>query len=181
MVLATAVLLRLLLLERDRVRRCRPVLAGLATCAPLLTLLYLPARTGRASFPDGLEDSDATIPQWISGTVPAPDAQALSIGVQDVLHHVAELGVFGLSQLSVAGLALLPLGLWSLRRDGVVLWCGVVPTLIVSGIAATTYGNYGCWHLPLLWSAPSSPVRARPVCRLPSPGGWPRSERLRRS
>ena len=110
----------------------------------------LPARADRTDFPDALEDSGGTILQWVTGTVPTPDAEVLSMSALEVLRNIAEVGVLGLSQLSVASLVLVPLGLWSLRGEGTLLWCGVAPAVVVSGISTTTYGNYGYWHLPLL-------------------------------
>lgn len=149
-VFAVAVLLRLVLVERAHLRPSRPLLAAFATCAPLLTLLYFPARVGEASFPDALASGETPTWRLATGSIAAPDAEVLSMGAREVLRNIAEVAALGASQLSVASLLLGPLGLWALRRDGLLLSCGVAPALLISGAAATTYGNYGYWHFALL-------------------------------
>ena len=149
-VFAAAAFLHLVLRRRERLRPSHLLWAVAAAGVPMLSLVYLPLRTGRVAFPDELADGGATVLQWVTGTAPAADAETLSVTGRELARNALEVGLLGLDQLSVATLLLVPLGLWAVRRDEVLLQCAVAPAVLISAVAVTTTGNYAYWHLPLL-------------------------------
>lgn len=122
------------------------LLALAAILIPLATLLYVPLRWDAA----GPQGTDITALQWITGTAGADAAEIFGAGLNGTARRLAELGVLGVSQLSVAALVLVPFGLWSARRDRLFIWCAVAPAVLTSLLAATTIGSFGYWHLPFI-------------------------------
>jgi len=131
---------------RDRGNR----LALAAFLVPFASLLYVPVRSGFQGFPNLLRDLDATSWQWMTGTAGAQDAELLGAGLLGTLHNLAEVPLLAVAQLSVAGLVLVPMGLWFARSDRLFIWCAFAPAVVISFFSATTAGSWGYWHLPTI-------------------------------
>jgi hypothetical protein len=125
-------------------------LAALAVLlAPLAAVAYLPLRESYGGFPNLRADAHASVLDWITGSVGAPDAEPLGGNLYAIRIHAGRLALLLVASLSPA-VVLAPLGAWSLRRRRAFVWCCLAPALAVSAAVATTPGGYAYWHLPLI-------------------------------
>lgn len=120
-----------------------------AFLVPWLTALYIPARSHAAGFPNQLQAGHTT--WWHLVTGPGlPYDQPFKAGLHTVFTNAFNAVLLIPAELSLAAVLLVPLGIWSLRRDRPFIVTGLAPALAVSAIVATTNGSYAFWHLPLL-------------------------------
>jgi hypothetical protein len=117
--------------------------------APWLTALYLPARAHAGVFPNQLQAGHTSWWQLITGSG-LPYDQPFRAGLHTVGTNALNAALLIPSQLSVAAVLLVPIGVWTLRRDRVFVVCGLAPAAAVTATVATTNGSYAFWHLPLL-------------------------------
>jgi 4-amino-4-deoxy-L-arabinose transferase-like glycosyltransferase len=134
--------------RRDLLRRGNALALG-AALVPLATVAYLPLRADAAGFPNHSRDEHLSWWELLNGGGD-PDGRLLGASASAIQDHATILVYLVLSQLSVAALALIPAGARLAVRSRSLLWCGIVPSVLISAAVVTTPGAFPHWHFPLL-------------------------------
>lgn len=125
------------------------LIASLAFLAPWLPSIYLPLRATAHVIPNHIRGNPQGWWQLLTGPG-APHDRLFGSGTPAALSHLLNIGLLGIAELSVAAIALVPVGLWALRRDRVFLLCGLGPAVLSGALVATTISSYAYWQFPLL-------------------------------
>jgi hypothetical protein len=150
-------------MRRDALKRAN-LIASLAFFAPWLSVLYLPLRASARVVPNHLRGN----PQgWWDLTTAAGQShdRLFGAGAGLVVNHAVNVGLLAIADLSLAAVVLVPVGLWSLRRDRVFLLCGVAPAAVSGVLVATTISSYVYWQFPLLLVGAIAAASAIPSIR----------------